>query len=413
MTSVAEPRTLSRGRRVLLTVMLMAILAAVVEGFLRAVMAFVPNTPLTSVSQTVEHPVLGHTLNPDYPGHDANGFRNAKALAKADLVVLGDSMTYGDGVPVDRAWPQQLGRLAGIQAYNMGVSGYGPVQSLSDVERALDLGPRVVLEAFTSANDLFDAFAMVYYRDDQPDLKTTEPQQKAAIQDAESRQTLREQIDAVYSFRAPPVSSTADAVDDVKVWLSEHVMIYRLLRAMRDRLRASREVGDPRAEVDNYPQDLLASGPTVLPTIFTPRYRLAAAQLEDPRILEGLQISLRAMERMRQRVAERGGCFAVVMIPTKEYVYGSAAAEGAANTPARASFVALLQQEEAIWTRMRQHLDDKGIPFVEVAPGLSRQLRQGGAVFPASSDGHPTTLGHDAIAQAVAASGVCGLSAVR
>ena len=103
--------------------------------------------------------MLGHRLNPEYPGHDANGFRNAGALRKADLVVLGDSMAYGAGIPIERVWPQQLGKLTGRQAYNMGVPGYGPVQSLFLLERALEFGPAVVLEAFTSANDLYDAFS--------------------------------------------------------------------------------------------------------------------------------------------------------------------------------------------------------------------------------------------------------------
>ena len=53
----------------------------------------------------------------------------------------------------------------------------------------------------------------------------------------------------------------------------------------------------------------------------------------------------------------------------------------------------------------------KGIAYVEVTPALSQRLSQGEAVFPFSTDGHPTAAGHDAIAQAVAHSGVCGLIA--
>ena len=60
-------------------------------------------------------------------------------------------MEYGDGIPIERVWPQQLGKLTGRQAYNMGVPGYGPVQSLFLLDRALEFSPAVVLEAFTSA----------------------------------------------------------------------------------------------------------------------------------------------------------------------------------------------------------------------------------------------------------------------
>jgi len=70
-----------------------------------------------------------------------------------------------------------------------------------------------------------------------------------------------------------------------------------------------------------------------------------------------------------------------------------------------------LEQERAVWNRIRDYLTGKGIAHVEVAPALSRRLSEGEAVFPVSTDGHPTVAGHDAIAQAVARSGVCGLNA--
>jgi len=64
-----------------------------------------------------------------------------------------------------------------------------------------------------------------------------------------------------------------------------------------------------------------------------------------------------------------------------------------------------------VWNRTRDYLTAKGIAYVEVAPALSRRLSQGEAVFPVSDDGHPTVAGHDAIAHAIARSGVCGLDA--
>jgi hypothetical protein len=355
--------------------------------------------------------VLGYRLNPRYPGHDPNGFRNAAALRQADLVVLGDSMSYGAGIPLEHVWPQQLGSLTGLRVYNMAVPGYGPVQSLFLLDRALALHPSVVMEAFTSANDLYDAFSMAYYLHDLSDLKTTEPHEISSIREWENRQPLSDLIDKIYNFRAR--AGDHGLLTKAKEWLDGHVMIYRLLRLVRDRVlrrpEKPTERSDVRSEAERYPEDLLASGPDVPPTIFTPRYRLAANDLEDPRILEGLNIALRAIERMSRKVADAGGCFAVVMIPTKEFVYGPGGDDPASRAPSRAKFLHLLEQERDVWNRMRSYLSARGIAHVELAPALSSRLSQGEAVFPISADGHPTVAGHDAIAQAIARSGVCGL----
>jgi len=403
----------SRARRYVFTMFMLMVAVGGAEAALRLSIALFPANPLTDVTMVLPDNVLGYRLNPGYPGHDPSGFRNAAALRKADLVVLGDSMAYGPGIPLERVWPQQLGKLTGRQVYNMAVPGYGPVQSLFLLDRALDLRPTVVLEAFTSANDLYDAFSMTYYLHDLPDLKSTRPDEVIAIREWENRQPLRDLIDKVYNFRSR--SSDESLLAKAKGWLDAHVMIYRLLRVVRDRIvrrpQAQTPPNDVRSDAERYPEDLLASGPGVPPTIFTPRYRLAANELEDPRIREGLNVSLRTFERMSRRVAEKGACFAVVMIPTKEFVYGGAGDDPASHAPSRARFLRLLEQERAVWNRTRDYLTAKGIAYVEVAPALSRRLSQGEAVFPVSDDGHPTVAGHEAIAYAIARSGVCGLAA--
>jgi hypothetical protein len=412
MSPTPSPRReLSRPKRYLFGALRLVVVLAGLEGALRRMAALIPGNPLTVVPQAVADTVLGVRLSPGYPGHDANGFRNAGVLRKADLVVLGDSMEYGAGIPLERVWPQQLGELTGRPVYNMGVPGYGPVQSLFLLERALAFGPSVVLEAFTAANDLFDAFKMAYYLHDLADLKSTEQDQIAAIHEWENRQTLKRLIDKVYNYRSPAGEArVASLLTRAKLWLDAHVMIYRWLRLVRDYFVRTRMPTDPRLDAERYPEDLLAAGPGVPPTIFTPRYRLAANDLRDPRIREGLNVSLRVIERMSRRVAEEGRCFAVVMIPTKEFVYGKAGDDAASRAPARTSFLSELEQERAVWNRMREYFAEKGIAYVEVAPALSQRLSQGEAVFPFSTDGHPTAAGHDAIAQAVAHSGACGLN---
>ncbi|HKW36646.1 MAG TPA: hypothetical protein VJO54_02445 [Burkholderiales bacterium] len=402
-------------KRYLFWGILLAVAFVGMEAAVRLLMLVVPVNPLVELQFEIPDSRLGHTLNPNYPEHDRNGFRNKASPSKADLVVLGDSQIYGFGIPVDRLWPQQLGDRTGMTAYNMGVPGWGPVQSLFVTGKALELRPAIVLEAFYSGNDLYDAFRMAYYLNDLADLKTTEPDKTAAIAEAEKREPLRELIDRVYNYARRP--SDAGAVARAKIWLNEHVMVYRLLRTVRDRL-ASGPVGskgplDSRAAAARYPDDLLIAGPGVPETIFTPRYRLAALDLNDPRIDEGLEVSLRSIERMSRLVAQKGGCFAVVTIPTKELAYGKAGDDPASRAPSRTAFLTLLDRERAMWDRVRGFLAQKGIAYVDVAPALTERIARGEAMYPASTDGHPSTAGHDAIAQAVARSGVCGLRAAR
>jgi hypothetical protein len=79
--------------------------------------------------------------NPLRPDHDRWGYRNPDRPARADVVALGDSQTYGPDDP-SRAWPSVLARRAGLIVYNMALPGYGPGQSLLQLDDALSLDPK-------------------------------------------------------------------------------------------------------------------------------------------------------------------------------------------------------------------------------------------------------------------------------
>src|ERR1700758_747153 len=76
---------------------------------------------------------------PYCPDHDARGYRNRTALSEAEIVTLGDSWTYGAGVPSDAAWPHVLSERLNRPVYNMGVPGTGPLQSRKILYQALQL----------------------------------------------------------------------------------------------------------------------------------------------------------------------------------------------------------------------------------------------------------------------------------
>ncbi|MGB2987970.1 MAG: hypothetical protein WBE26_19045, partial [Phycisphaerae bacterium] len=91
---------------------------------------------------------LGHRGNPKHPSHDRLGFPNAEVLESADIVVVGDSQTYGPLDSPHQAWPVILGHLAGAGTYNMGSPGWGPVEQLLTLDLALERDPAIIMLGF-------------------------------------------------------------------------------------------------------------------------------------------------------------------------------------------------------------------------------------------------------------------------
>src|SRR5688572_18575094 len=56
--------------------------------------------------------VLRHRVEPHSGGHDVWGFRNKSVPSRADIVAIGDSLTYGVAAPATHSWPAALGRHA-------------------------------------------------------------------------------------------------------------------------------------------------------------------------------------------------------------------------------------------------------------------------------------------------------------
>jgi len=84
--------------------------------------------PTTYLASELPDPQLIYRGNPKFPEHDSNGFRNDSVPKTADIVAIGDSQTYGNGVSPDEAWPRVLARLSFCRVYSMALGGYGPLQ---------------------------------------------------------------------------------------------------------------------------------------------------------------------------------------------------------------------------------------------------------------------------------------------
>ncbi|MFQ3247655.1 MAG: lysophospholipase L1-like esterase [Arenicella sp.] len=108
--------------------------------------------------ELVPHNDLRYTVAPYSSGHDAWGFRNQSLPSPADVVAIGDSMTYGVSATSAHSWPAWLASMSGRNIYNLSLGGYG----LGDYEwllrnKASALKPKLVLIGIYLGNDLTGA----------------------------------------------------------------------------------------------------------------------------------------------------------------------------------------------------------------------------------------------------------------
>lgn len=124
----------------------------------------------------------GYTLRPGFSGRqismfgefdvpvavDGRGLRDHPHTAPPTGAVLavGDSMTFGEGVEVEAAWPAVLERASGRRVVNAGVPGYGTPQMRGRLERLLpEVRPALVVATLSPLWDRGRCEAPFIYQD--------------------------------------------------------------------------------------------------------------------------------------------------------------------------------------------------------------------------------------------------------
>jgi len=360
-----------------------------------------PPSAVSSISHSVPDERLRHRPNPAFPGHDSIGFRNPKVLARADVIALGDSQTYGTGVDPEQAWPKQLEPMIAQTVYSMAYGGYGPVHSLILWDEAIALEPKIIIKAFYAGNDLFDAFSIVYNHGQLVELKSSDPQLQESICEAEESEPIAERVSRMFKMRATSKPATRTAFFP-RAFLSQRSKIYGLLRRTRYEFNRILTVfQDPwerataLAEVNSEYSQVFNNGK--FRTVFKSEYRFSALNLKDPRITEGYKIALRAIQRMNESAADRNIRFIVVLIPTKEFVF-----QELWSNPSP-TYRNLTENEVVFWKIKKTFLERNGIEYVDALPALQEQLVLGVQPYQVSHNGHPNEHGHRAIANLIAA----------
>ena len=302
-----------------------------------------------SAEFTLNDPYLVIRSKPLFPDvlsmgpNDILGFRNRAVPNKAAIVTIGDSQTYGNNARLEENWPGYMAKaLFGDgpeQVYNMSVGGWGGVNYLRIMESAVRFNPQVIIIAYYTGNDAYTDFRNTY------------------------------SIDELGYLRTDPSLNAGDLPEVVEL--------------REDQL---------------YPV-AFADG---VETVFTPQYRYAPNNRNDPAILAGYDI-MAATAREITRIALANDIQPIfTVIPTKEYVYREKVAAEAGLT-ANAAYRQLVADESANIAALTEQLAAlNGAMFIDVAGALTEAARTAVPLYPPDVNGHPLPAGYRVIGETLA-----------
>lgn len=332
----------------------------------------------------IGHPVVGARIKPGTPGHDVLGFRNRELPERAEVVAIGDSMTYGFGAARDAIWPNQIGDLLRKPVYNMALGGFGPLEYLYIAEHeASKLQPRLLLVGFYFGNDLIDAYNAVRRN---PHWRSW---REAGSADAGGTEHQR-------VSQTEPKKRFAGW----RLWLSRNSVFYSVLRvtllqplASWEKDRMALQAGPDRQMIWIDP-----SKPSVR-TIFTPQLNLSALDPQLPSVQEGFRVTTRAFASLKSIADAQGTRLLVVLIPTKERVYCRYLKDSGTRMPG--TLVRLCDAEERVKEDLVQFLAARKVAYVDVTGVMEEQIQKHVQLYPSDGDSHPNAAGHGVIARAV------------
>lgn len=330
-------------------------------------------TPQLTSDDFLLHRVEGYS-----GGHDAWGFRNYQKPETADIVCIGDSMTYGISAQARDSWPAALARISGRSVYNMGLGGYGPIQYLHLMRtKAIKLHPKTIIVGLYLGNDLMDVYHEVRFNKNWSEY--------GKLEGSELKGTA-------WAFQPPP----GKFLGDLRAWLAHHSLFYALLtRApVLDSIRTSLRKREMMTLDEEH--DVVAYRDDTHNVVFDLNKSDRFIDMGDQRIKSATEITKRVMLDMGDLANKEGFRLVVAIIPTKERVYAKLLRKvGFIDKHPRLSEV--VSQEETATDIVVSFLRQANFEVVELLPALQAGLEKGDP-YPLT-DGHPNKDGYQIIAE--------------
>jgi len=322
----------------------------------------------------VAHPYIGHLHRPNnalaISGRDfravhhtdGHGFRNSWPWPKtAEFVVLGDSVTFGQGVEDTQAWPAILAQFfpAG-RVINLGLIGASPQQYLRVYETfGQKLRPKVVLVGYFTGNDFWDAEMFDLW------LRSGAGGNYMVWRDFARPASVSPSLQR-------PIRNLVSSLLRRGGLLARKSHLYNLLLYVR---------GDSNRWIPSATKVFQAPNGTRLelqPGDFASKTKEGRA---GHRVF---QLVVDALQRIHSLAKENGATVLVVLQPSKEEVYLPLLGE----PPPDAAF------------RLRAALAELGIPYLDLLEDFRRRAAKGEVLF-FETDGHPNARGYALIAELV------------
>lgn len=333
--------------------------------------------------EMVSDPVLGWVPSRSAMANfDKWGFRNRAVPETSDIVAVGDSHTYGNTARMIDSWPYVLGEMTGRQVYNMALGGYGPNQYFYLTKtKALGLKPRMIIWGLYMGDDFEGTYSLTYGKDFWAYLRVLPPQEVGP------------------DAWEPPESDTR--IKRIRVWLSQHCVIYQL--GLHSGF-GGRVAGE--AQIRNAPQlspgmatSLIVPEKGILEA-FRPRGVLSRLDLENPNVREGMRITFELLKQTKELCEKNQIQFLVVVIPTKELVF-SDYLEHDSNLPLNDIIDKLLVNEREAEAETFKFMTDNHISYVDPLPSMKKSIGEG-LYARSAGDMHPNKNGYRVIGETVA-----------
>jgi hypothetical protein len=332
----------------------------------------------------ISDPALGFRIAPHNTGHDALGFRNSRVPEHAEIVAIGDSMTYGTSAPREGSWPYQLSNLLHKQVYNMGLGGYGPLQYLFLAKHdARKLRPKLLVVGFYFGNDFMDAY-----------FATREIPYWFSWRETDST------AGGMTQYRRTLATEPSKDFAALRDWLSRHSVLYSMIKVTllqrvalweQDRLTSQTTPDHEMLWIDPSNHSIR--------TTFTPLLRLSAMDAKLPSVREGMQITKAAFVALKTYINDQGLRLLVVLIPTKERVYCRYLKDTGTHMPGAFAKLCGVEQEDK--EQLENFLAMNRLAYVDVTTALEDQVDRHAQIYLKNYDAHPAALGNGVIARVV------------
>lgn len=332
--------------------------------------------------EMVRDDVLGAVPSSSTRGHgfDEWGFRNPTVPETVDIVVIGDSQTYGNTATMEDSWPYVLGHLTGRSVYNMALGGYGPNQYFHLLKtRALSLKPRLIIVGLSLSDDFDNAYLVTYgldhwaYLRGLPDVKVD-----------------------MNTWDADPIPNWHQKI---RAWLSRHSITYQLIfhGPLLGHFKGKVQIRNAH-QLDSSATSVVVPERNI-EEAFQPKGNLRRLDQNSESVREGMRITFKLLEQMKEISRQSGIDFLVTVIPTKEIVF-SEYLEHKPTLPLSDVLDKLLPNERLAIEKTFAFLIEAGISYADPLPALKRSVSQ--QLFARSSgDMHPNRNGYRVIAEAV------------